>query len=508
MKTLRSMTRLHGWIALVVCTSCNAIFGIHDPQHDLGNRADAGGDVDGQACAASPCKGSGGASNGGGTGGTGGTSNSGGTSAASNSGGTGGSSEGGLQKGGSSGIANPGGGAGGFDASTGGSDAGIDAGSGGTVGSGGTLNSGGTHDTGGTAGSGGTLSTGGGVGSGGTVSSGGTSNSGGTVGSGGKGGGGPVACSPPCSGSTPVCVQGTCTVPTSCPSLPAICGTSAASSCCDPVQVPGGSYFRAYDDVTAMDNTNSATVSAFALDRFEVTVGRFRRFVAAGKGNQTSPPASGAGAVGSVNGWSTDYTSNLATDKAGLVAAVKCEAGFSTWTDTAGTNEAKPINCVTWYEAEAFCIWDGGRLPTEAEWNFVAAGGDQQRVYPWSIPATSQTISAADASYYVDDTKQCFGDGVNGCTGADLLVAGSKSGNSLWGHADLGGNVAEWVADYYSQTFPSPCVDCAEPTPATSRVLRGGGFATGASGLTASSRDENSPLARQSDIGFRCAYGH
>jgi formylglycine-generating enzyme len=348
----------------------------------------------------------------------------------------------------------------------------------------------------------------GGAGRGGNGGNAGSAGASGGAGTAGQGGSSPATCAPACSGSTPVCSQGTCVAPTSCPALPAICGPSAASKCCDPVQVPGGSFYRGYDNVTAKDNSSAATVSAFALDRFEVTVGRFRRFVVAGEGNQGFPPALGAGAVGALNGWTNDFTSNLAPDKAGLVAALECEAGFSTWTDNAAGNEAKPINCVTWYEAQAFCIWDGGRLPTEAEWNFVASAGDQQRVYPWSIPATSQVISPADASYYVDDTKQCFGDGVNGCTGADVLAAGTKSGNSLWGHGDLGGNVAEWVGDYYAPAFPLPCVDCVQPTAATTRVLRGGSFLTSASGLTASSRDQKTPLTREADIGFRCAFGH
>lgn len=381
------------------------------------------------------------------------------------------------------------------------------------AGAGGSAPGGSAGNGGGNAGNSGSAATAG-AGNGGAGGHGGFAGAGGSAGLGGASGhggqaGGPAVCSPACTGSKPICNQGTCAAPTSCPGLAAICGSATATTCCDSIQVPAGSFYRDYDNVTAKDNTNTAaTLSTFALDRFEVTVGRFRRFVTAGEGNQASPPALGSGAVGSVNGWTNDYTSALAPDKAGLVAALKCQTGFSTWTDAAASNEGKPINCVTWYEAEAFCIWDGGRLPTEAEWSFVASGGNQQRVYPWSIPATSAAISAANASYYVDDTKQCFGDGVNGCTGADLLVVGTKAGNALLGNGDLSGNVAEWVADYYAPALPFPCVDCIEPTAATARVVRGGGFATGPTGLTASARDENSPLARQSDLGFRCAYGH
>jgi formylglycine-generating enzyme required for sulfatase activity len=56
---------------------------------------------------------------------------------------------------------------------------------------------------------------------------------------------------------------------------------------------------------------------------------------------------------------------------------------LSTWTKRAGQNENLPINCVTWHEAYAFCIWDGGFLPSGTEWEYAAVGGSQQRYYPW-----------------------------------------------------------------------------------------------------------------------------
>ncbi len=283
------------------------------------------------------------------------------------------------------------------------------------------------------------------------------------------------------------------------------CGPLRNESCCASPLVPGGTYYRSYDGVTNKDTTAPATVSSFRLDRFEATVGRFRKFVAASSAGFL--PAEGSGkhthlnggqglSQGSSNvqepGWDSTWNLNLAKSQAVWTGNLSCDATYQTWTSAAAANEERPIVCETWFEAAAFCIWDGGFLPTEAEWNYAASGGDEQRAYPWSKnPPTSTNLDCGYANY-------------PGCAGTTSKVGGLPQGDGRWGHADLGGDVWEWNTDWY-QAYPTPCVDCASFAQTSSRVIRGGSFGSDTSYLLASRRNDLLPADGRGDVGFRCA---
>jgi formylglycine-generating enzyme len=303
----------------------------------------------------------------------------------------------------------------------------------------------------------------------------------------------------------------------SCADLPATCGPNGNDDCCSiATPIPGGTYYRSYDlgsDNMFPDMSYPATVSAFVLDKYEVTVGRFRAFIAAGRGTRANPPAAGAGAHAQIanSGWDASWdAADLEVDAAALSAAIACDSQYETWTAAPGGNEDLPINCVTWYEAEAFCAWDGGYLPTEAEWNYAAAGGGAQQAYAWSSPAGSLSVDCSDANYDVDGGPTYCVPGVNGAV-ATMNRVGSESpkGDGAWGQSDLGGNAWEWTLDWYA-TYVNPCVDCASLTPSGNRVIRGGDFThaelymrTANRGLTTDSNSE--PSSRTRDVGFRCA---
>ena len=290
------------------------------------------------------------------------------------------------------------------------------------------------------------------------------------------------------------CNADVCVTTPSCSSLPTTCGPSGNESCCAITAIPGGTYNR------SNDASYPATVSDFRLDRFEITVGRFRQFMAGSPGNK---PATGAGAHPKVpnSGWQAAWNANLAVDTATRTTAVKCNSTYQTWTDQPGGNEQKPMNCLDWYEAFAFCAWDGGRLPTEAEWNYAAAGGNEQRLYPWGAVAADK----AHAVY------ECTGDGSapDSCAATDIVNTGSRSpmGDGRWGQADLAGSVWEWNMDWHGDPYAKPCSDCAivAQGTATYRVVRGGGWGSDASTLLSSVRNNNEPTYRGLYVGARCA---
>jgi formylglycine-generating enzyme required for sulfatase activity len=296
----------------------------------------------------------------------------------------------------------------------------------------------------------------------------------------------------------------------SCLGLPTTCGANGNDSCCNSPEVTGGSYFRSYDlagDLNLGKMIYPATVSSFRLDKYEVTVGRFRAFVNAGMGTQSNPPLANSGAhekiVGS--GWDASWNAKLLASTPSLSTALKCNSELQTWTDKPGDNENRPISCVTWYEAAAFCAWDGGYLPTESEWNYAATGGDQQRAYPWSSPAASLTIDGAHAVYYDSVTEGCVDRDEPDCTLSDLLVVGSKpEGDGRWGQSDLAASLYEWTLDL-AAPYESPCADCAGLTRGWAREIRGGSYASSAWELRAGIRHSFVSTDRVSLVGFRCA---
>lgn len=136
-----------------------------------------------------------------------------------------------------------------------------------------------------------------------------------------------------------------------------------------------------------------------------------------------------------------------------------------------------PINCVSWYQAQAFCEWRGARLPSEAEWEFAARGGEDYRRYPWG-----------DAS---PDGNACWK------SPTSCPVASYPSG--AFGLYDITGNVWEWVADGFG---PYPWPDPDSPH----RGYRGGSFSRRfEKWMQPRLRNWWAPEKHGAHLGFRCA---
>jgi formylglycine-generating enzyme required for sulfatase activity len=227
----------------------------------------------------------------------------------------------------------------------------------------------------------------------------------------------------------------------------------------------------------------NATVAEHRLDRYEATVGRFRNFVEHYAG--APHPESGQHPWVVASGWRSEWDMNMPADAGALVEALACDSGAS-FSPTPGGLDALPVNCVTWFEAFAFCAWDGARLPTEAEWEYAASGGALERSFPWGEEAPGATTALFDAS--------------------ELELVGAKpDGAGHYQQLDLAGSLSEWGFDWFGP-YAGPCSNCALAEGGTERVVRGGSFLSDDPGeLRASARRAAAPDTRSRSLGFRCA---
>jgi formylglycine-generating enzyme required for sulfatase activity len=290
------------------------------------------------------------------------------------------------------------------------------------------------------------------------------------------------------------CDGGACTPP-SC-ATPLVCG-AASDSCCESPLVTGDTFLR------QNSQAYPAKVSSFRLDKYEVTVGRFRAFVQAMTSSSWLPPeGSGkhrhlpAGGLYSVNqleleqGWDPAWNVNLPQATTVWNDALDCQG--ASWTPSPGANEYRPIVCVSWYDAYAFCIWDGGFLPTYAEWNYAAEGGREQRAYPWG-----NTPPDLNHAQYCPGFPSC----------ATLITVGFKvPGNGHYGQSDLAGNAWEYVLDTSPAVTGDVCNDCVLfDAGSDMRTVLGGGYDGSAATLAADFVSADTMNHRDQSDGFRCA---
>jgi len=222
------------------------------------------------------------------------------------------------------------------------------------------------------------------------------------------------------------------------------------------------------------------TLSGYWIGKYEVTRGEYRQFMKAG-GYTNS-------AYWSTAGWSWKV-SNSRTEP-------ELWAASQTWGSTTFTQtDSHPVVGVSYYEAEAFCKWAGGHLPTEAQWEKAARWNpvtSHPNVYPWGDSWDQEKCNNQDDRLYL---------------GAQTAPVGSyASGASFYGCMDMAGNVWEWCKDWYGESYyaSSPTSDPSGPSSGSYRVLRGGSWYSSDDNLyRAASRNFDSPYDAYYSFGFR-----
>jgi len=228
------------------------------------------------------------------------------------------------------------------------------------------------------------------------------------------------------------------------------------------VLVPAGEFIMGSNDGSDDEKpVHQVYLDAYYLDKYEVTVGQYAKFLKATGFNE--PPM-----------WTTlDQPSH----------------------------QKRPIVNVDWSDASNYCEWAGKRLPTEAEWEKAARGTDG-RIYPWG----NEPPNTLRANYGQEKWNNHT---------ALVPMGQLKDGKSPYEIYDLAGNVWEWVSDWYDPDYyaTSPPQNPKGPENGKYRVLRGGSWDLAPEHLRSTRRDFNIPLAptyespayRNFNSGFRCA---
>lgn len=226
-------------------------------------------------------------------------------------------------------------------------------------------------------------------------------------------------------------------------------------------------------------------LSAYYIDRFEVTNRQYARFLQAVRADRHRY----------CHADEPDHKSHRPTY----------------WRDPRLNGPNYPVTGVDWYDADAYCRWAGKRLPTEAQWE-KAARGPNGLEYPWGntwIAAHSRNAEST-FGHPIDSEQQWLRVlgrlDLNALTRMTQPVGSFPEGASPYGAHGMGGNLWEWCLDSYRKGYdPSaPARDPIGPAPSPYKVLRGGAWSSHRGKIRAAYRNYDLLTDRHLEIGFRC----
>lgn len=280
------------------------------------------------------------------------------------------------------------------------------------------------------------------------------------------------------------------------------------------ISLPGGAFLMGTDYAGGFREDGEGpvrmvTLSPFEIDRYPVTNQEFAAFVEATDYRTEAERF----------GWSFVFWSSLTPERydelvedTAALAPWWCKVPGSFWKQPEGPGSSlegrwtHPVVHVSWNDAAAYALWASKTLPTEAQWEYAARGGLQQKLFPWGdelTPAGKHLCNVWQGDFPFANTAE---DGYAGTCPVDAFPPNG------YGIYSITGNVWEWCADWFQVPNPSEpeLRDPMGPPDGNNKVMKGGSFLCHASYCNryrVAARTSNTPDSSASNIGFRCVRG-